>query len=217
MPFFRLPSVPGVCCVLALVLLLAPCPLLRAQRLTAAERKVVRYVGEQSGGALELLEKVVNINSGTGNHEGVRQVGAIFRQELDGLGFATRWIDMPDSVDRAGHLFAERRGNQGIRVLLIGHLDTVFEKDSPFQQFVRTDSVLRGPGVNDMKGGDVVILYALKALHAAGLLDNTQIVVAFTGDEENTGKPLSISRKDLIEAARRSDAALAFETATGRA
>ena len=216
MPAFRrLPSVPGISCVLVLALLLAPRPGLRAQRLTAAERKVVRYVGEQSGAALGLLEKAVNINSGTGNHEGVRQVGALFRQELDGLGFATRWIDMPDSVNRAGHLFAERRGKGGKRVLLIGHLDTVFEKDSPFQQFVRTDSVFKGPGVNDMKGGDVVILYALKALHAAGLLDNTQIIVAFTGDEENTGKPLSISRKDLIEAARRSDAALAFETATG--
>ncbi len=202
-------------CFFSVVLLLAACPSLPAQKLTAAEQKVVRYVEQQSGEALAFLEKVVNINSGTGNHEGVRQAGALFRQELDGLDFTTRWIDMPDSVNRAGHLFAERRGKKGKRVLLIGHLDTVFEKDSPFQQFERTDSVIRGPGVNDMKGGDVVILYALKALHSAGLLKDTQIIVAFTGDEENTGKPLSVSRKDLIEAARRSDAALAFETATG--
>jgi glutamate carboxypeptidase len=200
---------------LSLVLLFASCSPLQAQKLTAAEQKVARYIEQQSEEALGLLEKVVNINSGTGNHEGVRQVGDLFRRELDGLGFATRWIDMPDSVNRAGHLFAERQGKKGKRVLLIGHLDTVFEKDSPFQRFERTDSVLKGPGVNDMKGGDVVILYALKALHSAGLLSNTQIIVAFTGDEESAGKPLSISRKDLVDAAKRSEAALAFETATG--
>jgi len=213
MPSFCVKSLSGLFCLLALFS--SPCSALRAQPLTAAEQKVVQYVRQQSDEALNLLEKVVNLNSGTGNHEGVRQVGALFRQELDGLGFATRWIEMPDSVDRAGHLFAERQGKKGKRVLLIGHLDTVFEKDSPFQKFVQTDSLLRGPGVNDMKGGDVVIVYALKALHAAGLLKDTQIIVAFTGDEESTGKPLSISRKDLIEAAKRSDAALAFETATG--
>ena len=66
-----------------------------------------------------------------------------------------------------------------------------------------------------MKGGDVIVLYALKALHDNGLLKNAQIIVAFTGDEESTGKPLSISRKDLIDAAKRSDIALGFETSTG--
>lgn len=98
---------------------------------------------------------------------------------------------------------------------MIGHLDTVFEADSPFQTFERKDSIAYAPGGNDMKGGDVVILYALKALHELNLLDDASITVAFTGDEERTGKPLSISRKDLIEAAKASDIALGFETATG--
>ena len=71
------------------------------------------------------------------------------------------------------------------------------------------------PGGNDMKGGNVVILYALKALHELNLLKDASITVAYTGDEESTGKPLSISRKDLIAAAKSSDIALGFETATG--
>ena len=100
--------------------------------------------------------------------------------------------------------------------MLIGHLDTVFEEDSPFQKFERVnDSIAHAPGGNDMKGGNVIVLYALKALHDNDLLKNAQIVVAFTGDEESTGKPLSISRKDLIDAAKRSDVALGFETSTG--
>ena len=120
-------------------------------------------------------------------------------------------VAMPDSVNRAGHLFAERQGNQGKRLLLIGHLDTVFEKDSPFQRFERQDSIARGPGVVDMKGSDVAILFALKALHAAGALANTSIIVAFTGDEEKAGSPIRVSRRDLIEAARKSEVALGFE------
>ncbi|TNY05155.1 M20 family peptidase, partial [Escherichia coli] len=65
------------------------------------------------------------------NAAGVREVGALFRAEFERLGFATRWVDMPPAMQRAGHLVAERVGTQGQRVLLIGHLDTVFEKDCP--------------------------------------------------------------------------------------
>src|SRR5205085_1921247 len=82
--------------------------------------------------ATALLERLVDINSGTMNLAGVREVGRILGAELDGVGFTTRWIDLPETK-RAGHLFAERKGNRGKRLLLIGHLDTVFENDSPFQ------------------------------------------------------------------------------------
>ncbi|MFQ5582950.1 MAG: M20/M25/M40 family metallo-hydrolase [Calditrichia bacterium] len=176
------------------------------------EQEIISFVREHEEEALQFLEKVVNINSGTMNHEGVRRVGELFRQEFDALGFHTKWIEMPDSIHRAGHLFVRRKGNQGKCILLIGHLDTVFEKDSPFQTFVREDSIVRGPGVNDMKGGDVAILFALKALYQAGTLKNTSIIVAFTGDEEKVGKPISVSRADLIDAAKKCDVALGFET-----
>ena len=77
------------------------------------------------------------------------------------------------------------------------------------------NGVVRGPGTNDMKGGNIILLFALKALHEAGELANARIIVALTGDEELTGKPISLSRKDLIEAGKRSDIALGFETSTG--
>jgi glutamate carboxypeptidase len=118
-------------------------------------------------------------------------------------------------MKRAGHLFAEHKGKHGKRLLLIGHLDTVFEPDSPFQSWNDQDSIAAAPGGNDMKGGDVIILYALKALAEAGALEDTQIIVALHGDEEAGGHPQEISRKDIIEAAKRSDYALAFETSTG--
>lgn len=186
-----------------------------AQKLSRMEKKIVEKVTRYDQEAIEFLEKVVNINSGTMNLAGVKAVGDEFETALKELDFTTQWIEMPKEMNRAGHLFASIRGNKGKKLLLIGHLDTVFEADSPFQTFQRKDSIAYAPGGNDMKGGNVVILYALKALHELDLLNDASITVAFTGDEERTGKPLSISRKDLIEAAKGSDIALGFETATG--
>jgi len=186
-----------------------------AQKLSRVEKKIVEKVTRYDQEAIDFLEKVVNINSGTMNLAGVKAVGNVFDTALKELDFTTQWIEMPKEMNRAGHLFASIRGNKGKKLLLIGHLDTVFEADSPFQTFERKDSIAYAPGGNDMKGGNVVILYALKALHELNLLKDVGITVAFTGDEERTGKPLSISRKDLIEAAKASDIALGFETATG--
>ena len=149
------------------------------------------------------------------NLSGVREVGRVFEQAFNAIDFDTRWVEMPKDMNRAGHFFASIKGSKGKKLLLIGHLDTVFEADSPFQTFERKGDIAYAPGGNDMKGGDVMVLYALKALHELNLLKNTSITVAFTGDEERTGKPLSISRKDLIEAAKNSDIALGFENATG--
>jgi glutamate carboxypeptidase len=183
-----------------------------AQGLSAQERRIVQHVDAHADEAVAFLERIVNINSGTLNAEGVREVGRAFQAPLDSLGFNVHWITLPDSLRRAGHLFAYRQGTRGRKVLLIGHLDTVFERDDPFQRFVRDGRYASGPGVNDMKGGDVVILYALKALHAAGALEGTTITVAMTGDEEAPGRPLEIARRDLIQAGHDSDVALEFET-----
>ena len=99
-------------------------------------------------------------------------------------------------------------------MLLLGHLDTVFEPSSPFQRFERQDTLVRGPGVNDMKGGVVVIVSALRALEAEGALDGATITVALMGDEESTADPLSVARGDLVEAAKASDVILGFEGST---
>lgn len=189
---------------------------LQAQKLNRTERKIVEKVKNFDNTSLLFLEKVVNINSGTLNQNGVKEVGDLFDTAFQEIGFQTEWINMPAEMNRAGHLFASINGDKGKKLLLIGHLDTVFEENSPFQTFERiNDSIAYGPGANDMKGGDVVVLYALKALADLNLLKRASITVAFTGDEESTGKPLSISRRALIEAGKKADIALGFENATG--
>jgi glutamate carboxypeptidase len=178
------------------------------------ERALVGHVDAHAGEALALLERVVNINSGTQNFEGVRAVGRVFSAELEALGFTTRWVD-GSAFKRAGHLVAEHPG-AGPRILLIGHLDTVFEKDSPFQKFERLDErSARGPGIIDMKGGDVVMISALKALKAAGSLASMNLVVFMTGDEEDSGDPLSLARAALVAAAEGADIAIGFENGPG--
>jgi len=189
-------------------------PAASAQQLTETERRIVAAVDSRNDQALALLERTVNINSGSMNFDGVREVGDVFRQEFDELGFETRWMD-GEAWERAGHLIAERAG-QGPRVVLIGHLDTVFELDSPFQSFeMLDDSTARGPGVIDMKGGNVIILEALAALRAADVLDDLHVSVLLIGDEEKSGDPLSLAREALIEAARAADVAIGFEDGDG--
>lgn len=188
--------------------------LLPAQEISSSEQKMLDFLRKHEKEQIDFLEQTVNINSGTMNPEGVREAGMLYKKELDALGFETRWISMPDSLNRGGHLFAEMKG-EGKTILLIGHIDTVFEKDHEFQTFSREGDTGTGPAVNDMKGGNAVIIYAIKALHAAGELENKNIIVAFTGDEEKPGQPVSVSRYDLVEAAKKADIALGFETASG--
>jgi len=183
--------------------------------LNRTEKKIIKQAASYETQAIDFLEKVVNINSGTLNQKGVREVGNVFSSAFEAIDFQTEWIEMPEEMNRAGHLFASIEGKEGKRLLLIGHLDTVFEENSPFQTFVRQDSIAYGPGANDMKGGNVIMLYALKSLYDLKFLNNKSIIVAFTGDEESTGKPLSISRKELIAAGKKSDVALGFENSTG--
>ena len=138
------------------------CMQLPAQKLSKAEKKLVKTVEANNPEAITFLENVVNINSGTLNAEGVKEVGMVFKNAFENIDFETSWIEMPEEMNRAGHLFAETEGKKGKKLLLIGHLDTVFEENSPFQEFERVnDSIAHAPGGNDMKGGDVIVLYAL--------------------------------------------------------
>jgi glutamate carboxypeptidase len=182
---------------------------LGATTLAPDELRIRDYVRAHHEDDIALLERAVNISSGSQNVAGVRKVGDLFAAELKALGFDVRWAEMPAGMRRAGHLVAERRGTRGQRLLLIGHLDTVFEGEG--QRFVRQDSIAHGAGTSDMKGGDVAMIGALRALNANGALDGAQIIVVMTGDEESAGAPLETARRDLIDAAKRSDIALAFE------
>jgi glutamate carboxypeptidase len=183
-----------------------------AQRrgLSGDEKRLTAFVDKDNAQALALLERVVNINSGTQNFAGVQEVGKIFMREFDALGFRTRWVDGAP-FKRAGHLVAEHPGS-GPKILLIGHLDTVFERDSRFQKAERIgESELRGPGIIDMKGGDVIIVQALKALASTGTLKSMNVTVVMTGDEEDAGEPLEKARAALIEAAKGAVYAIGFE------
>jgi glutamate carboxypeptidase len=182
--------------------------------LSASERAIARAVDSHRDESLALLERLVNINSGTMNFAGVRQVGDLLRAQFDALGFKTRWVDGA-AFNRAGHLVAEHPG-PGPKILLIGHLDTVFEPSSPFQKFERVnDSTAHGPGVIDMKGGDVLLLYALRALADAGQLDKMNVTVVFDGDEEESGRPVEAARRALVDAATGARYALGFEDGAG--
>ncbi|WP_338456395.1 M20/M25/M40 family metallo-hydrolase [uncultured Alteromonas sp.] len=181
---------------------------------TAVEQKITKYIDTNLTQSQALLEKTVNINSGTMNFDGVKKVGAIYQAEFDAMGFDTQWVDGSE-FNRAGHLVASY-GNTGPKILMIGHLDTVFAKDDAFQNYsVVDDSHIAGPGITDMKGGDVIIISALQALKDLDLLDNVSIKVVMTGDEESSGRPLSLSKKALVDAAIWADIALGFEDADG--
>lgn len=201
--------------ILLATLLLLSAPQSYAQ-LSKEEKKIVENINKQMPQTLQMLEQLVNINSGTLNVEGVRKTGDVLRGEFDKIGFTTDWVSLPDSLQRAGHLVAYRKGNKGKKIFLIGHLDTVFEPDMPANPFkVVNDSTATGQGVVDMKGGDMVILAALQALNQSGLLNNTSVTAYFTGDEEKSGSPVSVSRADFIERAKQAEIALAFEGAGG--
>ncbi len=179
--------------------------------LSKAEAAMAATVAAEQERSIALLEKLVNQNSGSLNLAGVEKVGAMMRAELEPLGFEVVWKPMRETA-RAGHLIAVHEGDPGTkRLLLIAHLDTVFEPDSPFQTFTRTGDKAKGPGVGDDKGGMVVIVAALRAMQAAGTLDDANIEIHMTGDEEDTGDPLAIARADLIAAGKRADVALDFE------
>lgn len=181
---------------------------------TAAEQAVLAAVDAGVPRATRLLEEVVNINSGSMNFAGVRRVGEVFAREFKALDFETQWVDGED-FGRAGHLVASR-GDRGPRILLIGHLDTVFTADSPFQRFKRVDEYhVSGPGITDMKGGNVVMLLAAEALRESGLLDELQLKVVLTGDEELRGSPHELANAALVEAARWADIAIGFEDGDG--
>lgn len=199
--------------ILAALMLGIASPALAA--LSPAESKMSTIIDAEYERTVGVLEKLVNQNSGSMNLEGVEVVGHMMRAELEPLGFKVEWIPMA-AAKRAGHLIATHRGKAGTkRLLLIAHLDTVFEKDSPFQTFRRTTTTAvdeaEGPGAGDDKGGLVTIIAALRAMKAAGTLKDANIEIHMTGDEEDSGDPISVARADLIAAGKRSDAALDFE------
>lgn len=183
--------------------------------LSRAEQRMVATIDAERERTLAALERWVNQNSGTMNFAGIEAVARMIRPEFEALGFTVERLDMK-AADRASHLVARHvarsRGNgRGKRMLLIAHHDTVFEPHSQFQRWERRGDIAEGPGVVDDKGGIAVILAALRAMKAAGTLKNADIIVFLTGDEEDAGSPIAVTRGPLVEAGQWADVALGFE------
>ena len=194
-----------------------------AQTLTATESSIAKAVDAENPTAIALLEKIVNINSGTMNLPGVIAVKDVLAPQLESLGFKVLWTPMQQIDGRAGDLVATHpcpagAGKCGKRLLLIGHMDTVFEPSSKFQRYSIVPNtegkIATGPGVADMKGGLVVMLSALRAMQSAAALAQTEITIVLSGDEEAHGEPTTVSRRRMIEAAHHSDVAFEFENAS---
>lgn len=189
------------------------------QRLSEEEKQLAVWLDERQAQILDTLKSHVAINTGTENIKGLDSYRQLLGRELRQLGFATQ--EYPSEpvpilncnggeMTFANHLVATRRGGKPKRIFLSGHMDTVFGPTDTFQSLrVDRQGVLRGPGVADMKGGIVVMLYALKALHAHGRLDNANITVLLNSDEEIG----SLGSRPLLERlARQHDVGLVFES-----
>jgi glutamate carboxypeptidase len=191
-----------------------------APAVTPLEKQMAAMIDVNNSADQAFLEQLVNINSGTMHLAGVAAVKDVLMPRVQALGFRVRWTPMDNVTARAGDLVAEHpcpagTGHCGKRLLLIGHMDTVFEPSSTFQHYapVATSNgkAATGPGVADMKGGLVIMLAALHAMKQAGVLEHSEIRIVLSGDEERAGAPIEKARHDLVEAAKQSDVALEFE------
>ena len=190
--------------------------------LNETELAMVSWVDERKDKLLEELKLHVDINTGTDNIEGLNQYRDLLEKDLKALGFTTEThasapIDVVTceggQVHVADHLSATISGGQGQKVLINGHMDTVFSADDEFQTLqVAADGTLKGPGVADMKGGIVIMLNALRALKEHGLLEGVNLTVLFNSDEEIG----SLGSRALIEQmAQQHDIGLVFEGTYG--
>jgi glutamate carboxypeptidase len=196
--------------ILGVALLLAASA--RAE-LDAVEREISAYARAHAGAMRETLARWVAINSGSRNAAGIAQLQVELRRELEALAFAV------EGLEEGSLLRARRPGPTGSpRILLIGHVDTVFEPGSESDALPGTgsgalaeagDGRASGPGAADMKGGLVVMLHALRALAASGDLGRASWIAILNSDEE-LGSPGS---RAMIEAeARAADLGFVFES-----
>lgn len=161
---------------------------------SAEPHKQIQADSEQyKAEALKLLERLVNIDSGSGYEPGLTQVRDIAVDELKQLGFTIELV--PDKAANSSHVIATLKGTGKARILLMAHMDTVFKEGSAAERpFHIKDGRAYGPGVMDDKGGIVAGIYALKVLKNQGFKDYAQITFLLDASEE-TG---SDAASDLI-------------------
>ena len=162
----------------------------------------------EQAAVVKTLERLVNIETGTGDADGMAAMGQFLETELKALGATvTRSKAVGNSV--GDNIVARIPGKGGRKVLMMAHMDTVYAKGTLAKAPFRVDGVRAfGPGIADDKGGMAVILHTLKLLKDRGFQDYSTITVLFNTDEERG----STGSRDLIEAvAREHDVVLSFE------
>jgi len=171
-------------------------------------RGIMRSIIEKNIGAqLRLLEKLVSIDSGSGNIKGVNAVSEVIKQELLDLGFSVRLF----SYENAGNCLVADFANDHSKILLLGHMDTVFpDGEAANRPFTIKGDRAYGPGVLDMKGGVSQMIFALKALKEHGVsLDRVQVLL---GGDEEVGHPNSDVVKIMEKLSKTTDFVFCFES-----
>lgn len=171
------------------------------------EAKLLQRIEEKYPESLELLERLVNIDSGAYTIEGVNKVAEIIGGRLAAIGFETRRLK---SEKYADHLLAYKEGKGDVNILTLCHMDTVFAEGTAAERpFTIKDNKAYGPGVYDMKAGSVMLIEALEALNEQGFDDFGSITCLFTSDEERGSET---SEKYILEEGAKADVCLVCET-----
>ncbi len=171
---------------------------------------MLRFIADKEQEMTDFLRRLVSIDSGSDNPEGIAQVARIVGAKLQAIGFAVDYLDYPDICT---HLKATKKGTTAEEVMIIGHMDTLFPKGTVAKRpFTVKDGKAYGPGVLDMKGGVTIALFALEALAAAGKNEKS-VTVLFAGDEE-TAHPKTNAAELFEKEARGKKAVFNMETAS---
>lgn len=170
--------------------------------------QISKKVDEYNEDMISLLEKLVNIDSGRDNPEGIDKVAHVVGDVLNSIGFKVEFLENPGICT---HVIARKDGTGKKNVMVIGHMDTVFSKGTAAKRpFTIKEGKAYGPGVLDMKGGVVIALSALKALHDLDW-NEKNITVFFCGDEES-GHPVINTPELFMQEAKGKDAVFNMET-----
>lgn len=159
-----------------------------------ANDPLITYLKGREQDMFAFLEKMVRIQSGSHNKEGVDQVARLIKSTLQSNNVSFKMIEQKKF---GNHLVVKSLCDKQFdkQVLLVGHMDTVFPKDIDFNWYREDPAKCYGPGVIDMKGGLVAGIFALKAIDNENLLTEIPITFIFNSDEE-IGSPTS---KRLIQ------------------
>ena len=179
-------------------------------RAATADAALRAAATKEQAAVIDTLRDLVTVESGSTDHEGVATLMTYLDTRLRALDAKVdRVASASGGPDMVRGVFT---GKGTLRVMLIAHADTVYDRGILAREpYHRKGNLLYGPGIADDKGGVVIIVSALRAMHAAGTLRDADIKVVLTGDEESAGTPLAAARADLVAAGKWADVALEYE------